>query len=53
MTKEKAEKIIKIYNWARFILVVLLLTFLFVGVATAQPKESEQDKLVTELMIRF
>lgn len=45
MTKEKAEKIIKIYNWARFILVVLLLTFLFVGVATAQPKENYMPQI--------
>ncbi len=36
MTREKAEKIIKIYNWIRFILIVLLLAFLFVGLAQAQ-----------------
>lgn len=40
MTKEKAEKITKIFNWARFILLVLFLTFVIVGMANAQTSES-------------
>ncbi len=36
MEKEKAEKIITIYNWVRFIIFVLFLIFLFVGLAHAQ-----------------
>ncbi len=36
MEKEKAERIIKIYNWVRFIILVLLLTAVFVGLTKAQ-----------------
>ncbi len=36
MTKEKAEKIIKIYNWMRVIIFVAFLVLLFFGVAQAQ-----------------
>lgn len=36
MEKEKAEKIIKIYNWVRFIILVLFLTFVFIGFSKAQ-----------------
>ena len=36
MDKEKAERIIKIYNWVRFILIVLFLVFVFVGLSKAQ-----------------
>jgi len=36
MEKEKAEKIIKIYNWVRFIILVLLLAFIFIGFSKAQ-----------------
>ena len=36
MEKEKAEKIIKIYNWVRFIILVLFLTFVFIGLSKAQ-----------------
>ena len=31
MEKEKAEKIIKIYNWVRYIILVVFLTFLYVA----------------------
>ena len=33
MEKEKAEKIIKIYNWVRFIILVLFLAFIFIGLS--------------------
>lgn len=36
MTKEKAERIVRIYNWVRFVILVLFLTFVFVWVAKAQ-----------------
>jgi len=36
MEKEKAEKIIKIYNWVRFIILVLFLSFVFIGLSKAQ-----------------
>ena len=36
MDKEKAEKIIKIVNWVRFIILVAFLTFVFVGLCNAQ-----------------
>lgn len=36
MKKEKAERIVKIYNWVRFAILVLFLTFMFVGLANAQ-----------------
>ena len=36
MEKEKAEKIIKIYNWVRFIILVLFLAFVFIGLSKAQ-----------------
>lgn len=36
MTKEKAERIVRIYNWVRLIILVLFLTFVFIGVANAQ-----------------
>jgi len=35
MEKEKAEKIIKIYNWVRFIILVVLMTFVFVALSKA------------------
>ncbi len=38
MNKEKAERIIKYYNWMRFIILVLFLAFVFIGVANAQPQ---------------
>ena len=36
MEKEKAETIIKIYNWVRFIILVLFLAFVFIGLSKAQ-----------------
>ena len=36
MDKEKAERIIKIVNWVRFIILVVLLTFVFVALSKAQ-----------------
>ena len=31
MDQEKVERIIKIYNWVRFIILVVFLTFLYVA----------------------
>lgn len=36
MDNKKGEKIQRIYNWVRFIIIVLFLTFVFVGTASAQ-----------------
>jgi len=36
MEKEKAERIIKIFNWVRFLILVGFLTFLYVGLSKAQ-----------------
>jgi hypothetical protein len=36
MDKEKAERIIKIVNWVRFIILVVFLTFVFVALSKAQ-----------------
>lgn len=36
MDKKKAERIIKIYNWIRLIILIVFLTFLFVGLSKAQ-----------------
>ena len=36
MDKEKAERIIKIVNWVRYILLAVLLTFVFVALSKAQ-----------------
>ena len=33
MDKEKAERIIKIVNWVRYIILVLFLTFIFIGLS--------------------
>ena len=35
MDKEKAERIIKIVNWVRFIILVVLMTFVFVALSKA------------------
>jgi len=35
MEKEKAEKIIRIVDWIRFIILALLFTFIFVGLGKA------------------
>ena len=36
MEKEKAERIQRIFNWVRFIILVLFLTFVFIGLSKAQ-----------------
>ena len=36
MNKEKAERIIKIVNWVRYIILAVLLTFVFVALSKAQ-----------------
>lgn len=36
MDKEKAERIIKIVNWVRFIILAVFLTFVFVALSKAQ-----------------
>lgn len=45
MKKEKAERIIRIYNWARLIIIILFLAFVFIGVASAQTVEERVTKL--------
>jgi len=45
MNKEKAEKIIKIYNLIRFLILVTILTFLFVGLTHAQSLEDRVTKM--------
>lgn len=42
MQKEQAERIIRIYNWVRIIIVALFLTFVFVGVANASGRVDEE-----------
>jgi len=44
MNREKAEKIIKIYNWIRFIILILILTFLYIGLAQAQPTDNDSPE---------
>ena len=36
MDKEKAERIIKIVNWVRYIILAVFLTFVFVALSKAQ-----------------
>ena len=36
MDKEKAERIQRIFNWVRFVILVLFLTFIFIGLSKAQ-----------------
>ena len=33
MKEEKAKKIQKIFNWVRFVILVLFLTFIFIGLS--------------------
>ena len=33
MDKEKAERIQRIFNWVRFVILVLFLTFIFIGLS--------------------
>ncbi len=49
MTKEKAERIIKIYNWSRYIIIMLLLLFFFLAVANAQTNGSSTEQLTQML----
>lgn len=35
MKRKKAERIIKIYNWVRLIIVILFIAFVFVGLTKA------------------
>lgn len=35
MEKEKADRIVSMLNWVRFIILVLFLTFVFVGLTKA------------------
>ena len=35
MNKEKSERITRIYNWVRLVILVLFLTFVFVGLSKA------------------
>ena len=37
MDKEKGERIQRIFNWVRFVILVLFLTFVFIGLSKAQP----------------
>jgi len=45
MDNKKAKRIIKIYNWFRFIILVLLLIFLYFGLANAQTPDDRYLKL--------
>ncbi len=36
MDKEKSERIQRIFNWVRFVILVLFLTFIFIGLSKAQ-----------------
>ena len=36
MKEEKAKKIQKIFNWVRFIILVLFFTFVYIGLSKAQ-----------------
>lgn len=48
MDKEKAVRIQGIFNWVRFIILVLFLTFVFIGLSKAQPANVnvEEDKTI-------
>ncbi len=39
MDKEKAEKIIRVYNWIRVVVLIVFLLFLFIGLAQGQEPE--------------
>ena len=47
MKKENAEKILRIYNWIRFIIIVAFLVFLYVGLAHSRPS-ADNDFLSKE-----
>ena len=50
MDIEKARRIRSIYNWCRFIIMVILMTLLFIGVANAQTVEERLAAL--ELLVK-
>jgi hypothetical protein len=50
MDQEKAKKIIRIYNWVRFILLVVLLAFLFIGLSKAQTIDERIGKLEEKVL---
>lgn len=50
MTKEKAERITRIYNWVRFIILLLFLTFVFAGLANAQTSADERLSLIEKCL---
>jgi hypothetical protein len=50
MDKEKAERIIKIVNWVRYIILAVFLTFVFVALSKAQTITAHaQDTKTKEL----
>jgi len=51
MTEEKAKRIVKIYNWVRFIILMILLGFLYVSLANAQPID-ERLTLLEQKMLK-
>ncbi len=40
MKRKKAERIIKIYNWVRFIIAILFIAFVLVALTMALAKQS-------------
>ena len=53
MRREKAERIIKIFNWCRLVFLIALLTFIYVGAALAQETESERVYILEEKMEKW
>ena len=53
MRREKAERIIKIFNWCRLLFLIALLTFIYVGAALAQETESERVYILEEKMEKW
>lgn len=49
MTKEKVERINKIYNWVRIIIVALFMALLYTGLAHGQSLEERVDALANKL----
>lgn len=49
MTKEKVERINKIYNWVRIIIVALIMALLYTGLAHGQSLEERVDDLANKL----
>ena len=42
MKRKKAERIIKIYNWVRFIIVILFIAFVLVALTMALTRQSRE-----------